>query len=398
MEKAKRKSGIELLRIICMLSIIVLHAYCYGGIDEIADQRGGMFLGVSNFIWSFFRTPVNVFVIITGYFMSKDSLDFQKSYKRIPKVYLTMLFYSITATLAALLINNTQGLDITGSTNGYTSTADELNVYSQNKLSGNLLIYSIIKMFFPILSSEWYFLTNYIIILLLSPFINYVLNGIDKKQFKILLGLLFVFLSILPTLSDMGGFKEIFSTKKVVPLEYGKSLISFIFMYIIGAYLKRFVKDDEKIHIKYLVFFIVLCFADFSLYLFGNGIKFNNIGLYNGSVFGQFSNPLVILESVSIFLFFRGFQFRSKIINYIAGTTIGIYAIHEHPLLRGFIWSHNDFSYSGFYSDPFGIPIMILMILGIFAGCALIDAARQGIFKGVEVVYRRIRVKKQKSE
>lgn len=397
MEKAKRKSGIELLRIICMLSIIVLHAYCYGGIDEIADQRGGAFEATTDLIWSFFRTPVNVFVIITGYFMNKDSLDFKKSYRRIPKVYLTMLFYSITATLAALLINNAHGFEINDA-NIYTNSIDKLNTYSQNELSGNLLVYSLIKMFFPILSSEWYFLTNYIIILLLSPFINYVLNGIDKKQFKILLGLLFVFLSILPTLSSMGGFKEIFSIKKVVPLEYGKSLISFIFMYIIGAYLKRFVKDDDKIHLKYLGFFIILCIADFSLHLFANIIKLNDVGLYNNSVFGQFSNPLVILESVCIFLFFRGFQFRSKIINYIAGTTIGIYAIHEHPLLRGFIWSHNEFGNPKFYNNPWGIPLIILMILAIFASCALIDAARQGIFKGVEVLCGKVRSKKQKDE
>lgn len=77
------------------------------------------------------------------------------------------------------------------------------------------------------------FLTNYVIILLLSPFINKVLVEIDKKQFKILLGLLFVFLSIYPTISTMGGLKEIFSTNKVLPIEYGKSMISFLFMFII---------------------------------------------------------------------------------------------------------------------------------------------------------------------
>ena len=32
MQKAQRESGIELLRIICMLMIVVLHAYTYGGV------------------------------------------------------------------------------------------------------------------------------------------------------------------------------------------------------------------------------------------------------------------------------------------------------------------------------------------------------------------------------
>lgn len=396
MQKAQRKSGIELLRIICMLMIIVLHAYTYGGINQIADTYGGEFEDTAYFIWSFFRTPVNVFIIITGYFMSKDVLDFKKSYRRIPKVYATMLFYSILLTLAAFIIYSSQGyLMMNETSDTLSSSADSLEIYAANRLSGKFAVYSIIKMFFPVFSRQWYFLTNYVIILLLSPFINKVLVEIDKKQFKILLGLLFVFLSIYPTISTMGGLREIFSTEKVLPIEYGKSFISFLFMFIIGAYLKRFVKDDEKLHFKYLGYFVVLCLIDFSLYYWLKDVKLNNVALYNTSVFGQFSNPFVILESVAIFLFFRGFQFKSRVINFIAGTTIGIYAIHEHPLMRGYIWSHNEFGSPQFYNDPWDIPLMILMILGIFAGCAVIDMARQGIFKGAEVLFQKIKFKVQ---
>ena len=75
----------------------------------------------------------------------------------------------------------------------------------------------------------------------------------------------------------MGGLKEIFSTNKVLPIEYGKSMISFLFMFIIGAYLKRFVKDDEKLHFKYLGYFVGLCIIDFSLYYFLGNVTFNRI-------------------------------------------------------------------------------------------------------------------------
>lgn len=382
MQKVQRKSGIELLRIICMLMIIVLHAYTYGGLNQLSNTQGGRFEVMSDFMWSFFRTPVNVFMIITGYFMSKDVLDFKKSYRRIPKVYVTMLFYSILLTVLSFIIYSNNGFSPSETANNLTS-ADKLEIATINKLSGRFAVYSIIKMFFPLLSKQWYFLTNYVIILLLSPFINKVLVEIDKKQFKILLGLLFVFLSIYPTISTMGGLKEIFSTNKVLPIEYGKSMISFLFMFIIGAYLKRFVKDDEKLHFKYLGYFVGLCIIDFSLYYFLGNVTFNKVGFYNASVFGQFSNPFVILESVSIFLFFRGFQFKSRIINYIAGTTIGIYAIHEHPLMRGFIWSHNELGDPNLYNNFLGIMFVIATIFEIFIICSVIDMARQGLFSGV---------------
>lgn len=276
MQKVQRKSGIELLRIICMLMIIVLHVYTYGGLNQLSNAQGGRFEVMSDFMWSFFRTPVNVFMIITGYFMSKDVLDFKKSYRRIPKVYVTMLFYSILLTVLSFIIYSNNGFSPSETANNLTS-ADKLEIATINKLSGRFAVYSIIKMFFPLLSKQWYFLTNYVIILLLSPFINKVLVEIDKKQFKILLGLLFVFLSIYPTISTMGGLKEIFSTNKVLPIEYGKSMISFLFMFIIGAYLKRFVKDDEKLHFKYLGYFVGLCIIDFSLYYFLGNVTFNKV-------------------------------------------------------------------------------------------------------------------------
>ena len=64
MQKVQRKSGIELLRIICMLMIIVLHVYTYGGLNQLSNAQGGRFEVMSDFMWSFFRTPVNVFMIL----------------------------------------------------------------------------------------------------------------------------------------------------------------------------------------------------------------------------------------------------------------------------------------------------------------------------------------------
>lgn len=95
MQKVQRKSGIELLRIICMLMIIVLHVYTYGGLNQLSNAQGGRFEIMSNFMWSFFRTPVNVFMIITGYFMSKDVLDFKKKLSTHTKgiCYDAVLFY-----------------------------------------------------------------------------------------------------------------------------------------------------------------------------------------------------------------------------------------------------------------------------------------------------------------
>ena len=150
MQKVQRKSGIELLRIICMLMIIVLHVYTYGGLNQLSNAQGGRFEVMSDFMWSFFRTPVNVFMIITGYFMSKDVLDFKKSYRRIPKVYVTMLFYSILLTVLSFIIYSNNGFSPSETANNLTS-ADKLEIATINNLSGRFAVYSIIKMFLSLI-------------------------------------------------------------------------------------------------------------------------------------------------------------------------------------------------------------------------------------------------------
>mgnify|MGYP003300139632 CR=1 FL=1 len=73
----KRKNGIELLRIISMLMIIVLHMLGHGGIlSSVAPTQSKYY-----FCWSlegFCYIAVNCFVLITGYFMSSSKLKIEK--------------------------------------------------------------------------------------------------------------------------------------------------------------------------------------------------------------------------------------------------------------------------------------------------------------------------------
>ena len=91
-------------------------------------------------------------------------------------------FSSILLTIFAFIVYNYNGFSIPNETADNLTSADKLKIDTMHDLSGRFAVYSIIKMFFPLLSKQWYFLTNYVIILLLSPFINKVLVEIDKKQ------------------------------------------------------------------------------------------------------------------------------------------------------------------------------------------------------------------------
>ena len=57
---------------------------------------------------------------------------------------------------------------------------------------------SLIAAVFPVLSCEYWFVTMYVGMIVLSPFLNKLLTGLTQRQFRLLLGILFVLFSLWP--------------------------------------------------------------------------------------------------------------------------------------------------------------------------------------------------------
>ena len=361
-KQGTRDSGIELLRIILMLQIIMLHVYDHGEFAEIAKQMGGNHQLLAQFMWSFFRTPVDVFVIISGYFMVNNQFGNPNYSKRIVKVYLPALFYSI---VLGLLCMKFYPVGITHSE------------------------FNIVRMFTPFFNRTWYFISIYLMIMILAPFINITLTKLNKKQYLGLICVLGLFLSAWPNLSSFYPFNQIFNVYKVVETFEGKSFISLAFMYVIGGYLRRFVAENKKMRLIYLLSFVGFTMVDFTLKFISKPHFFE----YN-KIFGRFDNPFVICAGIALFLFFREVKFKSRIVNSIAGTTFGIYMIHEFPPVRDLIWKGifdlKDKYHDIFVSKTYVVKLYVIMII-VFVVCMLIDYGRQYLFAAVERVIARVR-------
>ncbi len=347
MSKKKRQSGIELLRIIAMMQIIFLHLYEYGQLHEASKAAGDIDGALVTFVWSFCRAPVDVFIMISGYFMITSQFDIKRTLRRGGKVYGAMIFYSIVLSIIFF-------------------------IYDPSLINVN----TVVSAFTPLLSKTWYFLSNYLIMLLLSPFLNRMLVSLTKKQYLYFMGIVFVVMSLWSTLAGIDGIDNVISIKKIVDPYMGKSLGGFLLMYIIGGYLRLFVKqkDGEKKSpkLKYLGIFALLCICDFALCSIFHEYK---------PVFGMFNNPLVLAESAMLILFFRDFTFSSKFVNTVAGTTLGIYAIHENPYVRDWLWQVGNFSNKHLYDTLIYIPIAIVTVVFIFAGCCIIELLRLKLFE-----------------
>ena len=159
-----RETNIELLRILALLGVIVLHYNGYVGhaLELVAPRSMNYY--VLSFLECVCACAVDLFVLISGYFLSqKDYTGWKKPVKLILEVILIKeVFYFVQV---------------------YKGEMD-LNLHH---LFGNAL-------------PNNYFAIYYCVLYMLAPYLNRVIRNANEKEQRRFLGLILLFFSICPTI------------------------------------------------------------------------------------------------------------------------------------------------------------------------------------------------------
>lgn len=159
-----RQSNIELLRIAAMLMIVGHHMAVHGIYHVMAGENAysvySMGTQLNKAFTSLFapggEIGVAIFFMITGYFQIK------KNTFSLKKIILQSFFYGAFCTIAFGIIELLGGM-------------------APLYVVKNIGKFAMKAVFTPITGNVWWFVTSYIIIMLLSPFINRYLNKLNKK-------------------------------------------------------------------------------------------------------------------------------------------------------------------------------------------------------------------------
>ncbi len=342
----KRLYHIESLRIVSMLMIITLHLLVFSGLLDTYKN----FSLTSLFIWgleSLCFIAVNCYVLISGYFLVDSSFKFKKLFK----IWIEVFFYSLILYCFLLLTKNI--------TFGYTS---------------------LFKSFFPILFGKYWFVSVYVILYILSPFINKFINTLDKSQYTYLLILIFLFFSIWPTFIPSEN-----------TINYGGSysISWFICLYIIAGYLKRFPCKKNLKNWVYLLLYFLCSFANVVAYFLVK--KLNITFVYCNFLYNYYSIT-VLLAAINLFLFFIGLKeisnpIAQKLINFFATSTFGVYLIHENPSIRPILW--NYFSFLTTQPHVFTILLVLIIPIILFIIFTLLDKFRIFVFNIIINIFSR---------
>lgn len=343
----QRSSNFELLRIIAMLAIIGYHFELQNAI--VSETRGSLPSFFAMILGSFGRTGVNVFVLIGAWFL----MDLPFRSIRFVRLYLTTLFYTVSVTLAVFLLNsNPQGVP------------------------WKKLLFA----FSPFSSSPLWFVSCYLFLLLLSPFLNSLICVLSPRRYRILYWILLTVFVFIPTIESMiPGFS-------VYDLYIVKSDMSFmVALYLIAGYWKKvrepfFANRNRAVPclITLVVLCIILCFADcFAGHWIHADFLLRKIHGFREYLVRDLGSAFCVGIAGAAFFLFRAFHFSIPVINRIARNTLGVYVLHQVPVLVPVMWGW--FHIEKWWNTPFFLPGEIGVISVVFIGCWLVDALREWI-------------------
>lgn len=323
--KKQRNSSIELLRIILMFVIVLCHSSSQMSSLSMsgANKYFLQFTNLSNLM-------VDIFVLISGYFICKLAF----SLKKVFLLLLQVAFYSVILYLVSIALKE--------------------NVFS---------VKNFFLSFFPTITRQYWFVSAYVILYLLSPFINLLLTNISQKQHLLLIGTLIIIYSIVPTFTTF--------------YQDGMDVFILITLYTIGAYLRLY--PNTRLMQRRTAWILTLISA--SLY-FGSVLALNIVGL-KFKTFAQHPNyfltkhcPFTITFAIGIFVLFVNWEIKSKFINLLGSCMFGVYLIHNSGYIR--FWYKNDlFKFSSYASSSYFIPYIIGASLAVFVVCTIIELIRR---------------------
>lgn len=339
----KRQYGIDFLKIVSMLMIVLLHILNHGGILKGLNTFSAQY-AAAIFLQCMAVCAVNVYVMISGYLYVEKDFKLQN----IVRLWIAVLFYSVTLPL--LLKLNGQDIGI------------------KTILSG----------FFPILRSQYWFFTQYFALFFMMPVLNWVIQNRQLAR-RTIIALVFL-LSVLPTLS-LG--RDIFKTLD------GYSFIWFTFLYLCGGYTRKY-RIDMLISIRTATIGYASCVLLSWLLKIGTFAFVNNIFGDNRytEIFVQYTSPFVLGSAFSLLVLFSKIKFKSTMITSILPTisalTFGVYLIHDNPSIREKLMIGKFAECAGL--SWIGLVIHVLSsVLVIFAVCALIEYCRTVLFRYLKI-------------
>ena len=290
---AIRVVGCDILRIFAMICVTAIHFTEYSGVSRLPFNE----LGLIDFIFvnslrSFTVCFVDIFVLLTGYFMASR----ETSLKKILILWGEVIFVGVFTIIFCILLGEP------------------------------ISIKSIIKAVFPISCGSYWFINSYFLLYLISPILNQIIKYIKPGRALLIMSLIMLFIGINPLMD---------TTQYIGP---ASGVFWFSYVYLIGAYIRFYgIPNISKSTWLYLgggIYMIIL-------FLFLTGLN-----LPGRTQLISTNNIVPLILSISIFMLLKDIKLQSKLfssfVSILSVCALNVYLIQESDAFRGILWKCFD--------------------------------------------------------
>lgn len=340
LSKADRNYGVDLLRIVSMLLIVLLHVLNIGGVASSVKENTDKYI-IIELMFAVCYCCVNCYALISGYV----GINGRYKYTNIVMIWLEVLFYTISITFIYSLVSG-------------------VKIDSEHVLTA----------FMPIMRKEYWYISSYFGLFFLMPLLNTTVKKATKKQLLCMIIPLFFVFTVMP-------FFPIF--KDVSGLGGGYSVIWLMYLYLIGGLLSKFKDDFERISNYVLICVYVIS----TLLLFvGDLLVDKELNFWKELSFLSYTSPLCLIQSIALMMLFSRMNLKKlvPIVKFFSPLTLGVFLIHVHTYIWYPVMKNRFISYSS-YSTVVFVLYILLTVLAIYVACSLIDFVRNSIFKALKL-------------
>ena len=326
-----RKSNIELLRIVAML-MIILHHLVIKGADTCGyltpyNISDGLLGEVIN---SLIISGVDLFILISGYFGSRNITY------NIIRLILDVAIYGLICFAVSMILGTS---------------------FSVKNLISSMSIFN-----------NW-FVLHFILLLMFSPILESALSNIQIRTLRVWI----ILLTIVNVIFGWG--KGVFNID-------GYNVMNFIFIYMLGRYLKLertvFLPQLRKYPILiYLVSSAMVSCIFVVCYIF--------IDKHAPAtrIFG-YNNPFIILSAMCLFCLFEKIKWQKKWINEVAKCAFPVFLLHTGISIQPIrnMFGHEIYAMFG-YGGLFLLAVLIYVVCSLIA--YPIEKVKSGLYARIKI-------------
>lgn len=283
----ERKVGIDCLKLLATVFVIMLHVDGY-----IAQGKETIVNSNFEFAYIILETlaypAIHIFVLCGAFLMSRKKIPI----KQYVYIYGTTLTITLIGFIAAFFVSGS-----------------------------SINAVSVMNCMFPFSFRAYGYVSTYLILMLLSPFLDKLTVHLDNTQFRRLLFVGIVPVVIMPTVLEGVWESSYFGL--------------FIWLYLVAGYAKKFPERFFRAGRGLAVWGGCVTALILSFYLFKQVSIFEILNRGNQQYFYHYNSIFVIGMAIGLFMAVGNLEVKpKKILSVLSGFSLVIYEFHMHPMIK----------------------------------------------------------------